>query len=43
MSDAEVKIEKLEDVSKHDAELTDKELDPVAGGWNPQPDPPGRS
>ncbi len=27
---------------KNSSELTEKELGEVAGGFNPQPDPPGR-
>jgi hypothetical protein len=28
--------------SEPDVELTTEEVDKVAGGFNPQPDPPGR-
>jgi bacteriocin-like protein len=46
ISDDSKDAAKAAETTKQDpaaTELTEKDLDQVAGGFNPQPDPPGRA
>jgi hypothetical protein len=43
VTDPNPKDLKAEEKTKKEGELSEKELEPIAGGFNPQPDPPGRS